>query len=311
MRLFYIGYDVATAVLGTELFEQLPESEALLTKKAETAAPSGNLFSMFSAPKPSVEIIKKKRQFLTFSDSRSEAAFYACYMTSFYEEFLRRRGLWHVIENNRESISRHPWEISALVQELASFFDANRTFASPGDDGSENLTAVSKRQAWIAVLNEMVNARRSTSLVSLGILDFEYKGNPRELMEAVAGKYNQKISDMKALFDLLVMDIVYNGAIESEDCSLTGDEREYIYYAAHPRRFMKCKASDEDRKKNYLNGWIPRVRESGKPYTNGRIKRVSAVLGIPENEAVLGRRSCRRTVRTYSRRERRVLLLHG
>lgn len=285
MRLFYIGYDVATAVLGTELFEQLPESEALLTKKAETAAPSGNLFSMFSAPKSSVEIIKKKRQFLTFSDSRSEAAFYACYMTSFYEEFLRRRGLWHVIENNRENISRHPWKISALVQELASFFDANRTFASPGDDGSENLTAVSKRQAWIAVLNEMVNARRSTSLVSLGILDFEYKGNPRELMEAVAGKYNQKISDMKALFDLLVMDIVYNGAIESEDCSLTGDEREYIYYAAHPRRFMKCKASDEDRKKNYLNGWIPPVRESGKPYTNGRIKRVSAVLGIPENEA--------------------------
>ena len=27
MKLFYIGYDVATAVLGTELFEQLPESE--------------------------------------------------------------------------------------------------------------------------------------------------------------------------------------------------------------------------------------------------------------------------------------------
>lgn len=95
MKLFYIGYDVATAVLGTELFEQLPESEEVLETKKAPAVAANNLFAMAAAPKTTVDIIKKKRQFLTFSDSRSEAAFYACYMTSFYEEFLRRRGIWH------------------------------------------------------------------------------------------------------------------------------------------------------------------------------------------------------------------------
>lgn len=285
MKLFYIGYDVATAVLGTELFEQLPESEEVLETKKAPAVAANNLFAMAAAPKTTVDIIKKKRQFLTFSDSRSEAAFYACYMTSFYEEFLRRRGIWHVIENNRENISQHPWEISTLVQELTSYFDSNRTFASPGDEGTENLTATSKRQAWIAVLNEMVNARRSTSLVSLGILDFVYKGNSEELMAAVAQMYGQNASDVNALFNLLVMDIVYNGALEGEDCALTNDEREYIYYAAHPRRFKKCKESDVDRRKNYLNGWIPRVRENGRPFKNGRISRLMTMMGITEADA--------------------------
>ena len=285
MKLFYIGYDAATAVLGTELFEQLPETEEILeTRKTPTVA-ENNPFAMITAPKASVEIRRHKRQFLAFSDSRSEAAFYACYMTSFYEEFLRRRGIWHVIETNRDNISKHPWEISTLVQELTSYFDSNRTFASPGEKGTENLTATSARQAWIAVLNEMVNARRSTSLVSLGILDFVYKGNSEQLMEAVAKMYGQNAADMNALFNLLVMDIVYGGALEAEEGSLKNDEREYIYYAAHPRRFKKCKESDADRKKNYLNGWIPRAREKGKPFKNGRVTRLMNMLGIPEDKA--------------------------
>lgn len=285
MKLFYVGYDAATAVLGTELFEQLPETEEKLEMQKETITPATNLFAMAAQPKKKVEIIKRKRQFLTFSDSRSEAAFYACYMTSFYEEFLRRRGIWHVIEKYRDNISKHPWEISTLVQELTSYFDSNRTFASPGDEGTENLTAISKRQAWIAVLNEMVNARRSTSLVSLGILDFVYKGNSEELMAAVAGQYDQNPSDVNALFNLLVMDIVYGGALEGEDNSLTNDEREYIYYAAQPRRFNKCKQSDSDRKKNYLNGWIPRVKENGKSFKNGRVSRLMKMMGISEEQA--------------------------
>lgn len=287
LKLFYIGYDVATAVLGTELFEQLPEyEEKLESKKETTAAPTGNLFAMAAAPKKKAEVTKRKRQFLTFSDSRSEAAFYACYMTSFYEEFLRRRGIWHVIEKNRSNISEHPWEISTLVSELTSYFDANRSFAAPGDTGAENLTAVSRRQAWIAVLNEMVNSRRSTSLVSLGILDFEYKGNSEQMMGAVADMFHQTTSDVNALFNLLVMDIVYGGALEGEDIDLTSDEREYIYYAPHPRRFTKCKQSDADRKKGYLNGWIPRVNEkNGKTFMNGRLSRTMRVLGITDDAA--------------------------
>jgi len=286
MKLFYLGYDAATAVLGTELFEQLPEHEAVLKSKNKEEQLTEGPFSMTIASKPVVETIKKKRQFLSFSDSRSEAAFFACYMTSFYQEFLRRRGIWHVIKKNQDSINENPWEIITLVDELTAYFDTNRTFAAPGDTGKENLTAISRHQAWIAVLNEMVGARRSTSLVSMGILDFSYKGNNPQIMTAVANKYHKSIEDIMALFHLLVMDLVYNGALEGEGANLTDDEREYIYYAAFPRRFVKCRQSDSERKKNYLSGWIPRQRPNGTAFKNGRVTRTMQVLGISEEEAI-------------------------
>ena len=60
MKLFYLGYDAATAVLGTELFEQLPEHEAVLKSKNKEEQPTGELFSMAIASKPVIETIRKK-----------------------------------------------------------------------------------------------------------------------------------------------------------------------------------------------------------------------------------------------------------
>lgn len=94
-KTFYLGYDAATAVLGTSLFEELPESEKVLKSK-KSAQPVKK--SLFGAAKQGaqVDIVRRKRQFLSFSDSRGEAAFFASYMTAAYSEFLRRRGIWHV-----------------------------------------------------------------------------------------------------------------------------------------------------------------------------------------------------------------------
>lgn len=282
-KTFYLGYDAATAVLGTSLYEELPESEKVLkSRKDETSSKRG----LFSTAKrsASVDIIKKKRQFLSFSDSRGEAAFFASYMTASYGEFLRRRGIWHIVEKNKANMAAHPWEIQHFVDELASYFDTCRTFAKPGDKGTENLTAVSRKNAWIAVLNEMVNARRSTSLVSMGVLKFNYKGNSEEVMAGVAEFYEQNIQDVKALFDLLAMDIVYHGALEG-DCDLTDDDREYIFYTSKPKRVKRCKDPDKDKKKSYLAGWSASFRKNGTLMKNGRLKRVMNVLGLNDAEA--------------------------
>lgn len=282
-KTFYLGYDAATAVLGTSLYEELPESEKVLkSKKSEPGGKKG----LFGSAKrsASVDIIKKKRQFLSFSDSRGEAAFFASYMTASYGEFLRRRGIWHIVEKNKDNMAVHPWEIQHFVDELTSYFDTCRTFAEPGDKGTENLTAVSRKNAWIAVLNEMVNARRSTSLVSMGIIKFNYKGNSEDVMSGVAEAYGQNVQDVKALFDLLAMDIVYHGALEG-DCDLTDDDREYIFYTARPKRVKRCKDLDKDKKKAYLAGWSAAFRKNGNLMKNGRLKRVMKVLDLDENGA--------------------------
>lgn len=280
-KTFYLGYDAATAVLGTALFEELPESEKMLKSKKSV---SGVRKGLFSIAKPQIDIVKKRRQFLSFSDSRGEAAFFASYMTSSYSEFLRRRGIWHVVEKNKDNMAEYPWEIRDFVDALTSYFNSCRTFAKPGDNGTENLTAVSRKNAWIAVLNEMVNARRGTSLVSMGLIRFNYKGNSEDIMSGVADAYGQSVDDVKALFDLLVMDIVYHGALEG-DCNLTDDEREYIFYAPKPKRVKRCKDLSIDKKKAYLAGWSASCRSNGNLLKNGRLKRVMSVLNLDEKSA--------------------------
>lgn len=276
MKTFYLGYDAATAVLGMELYEQLPEQEVVL-KKELNLSKEDNIFG--SPTRKQAEIRKKARQFLAFSDSRSDAAFFACNMTKSYQEFLRRRGLWHVV-------MRHDtWEISDLIEELTAFFDEHRTFAEPEDKDNDSLTSRSRRQAWIAVLNEIVNARRSTSLVSLGVLDFVYKRCTPDCMpdyelaiwENIAKKYNKSLEDVMALFQLLVMDILYNGAVKGE-ADLTGSDREYIYYTAAQRCFVRQKGEKKTRKGSF-SGWLPSIRK------NGRIARLMRVLNINEAEA--------------------------
>lgn len=282
-QLFYLGYDAATAVLGTSLFEELPETEQVLRSKKTEPAPKRSLFSASKKP-AQADVIKRNRQFLSFSDSRSEAAFFASYMSASYQEFLRRRGIWHVVEENRANMASHPWEIKHFVEALTAHFVSFRSFADPGDKGSENLTAISRKHAWIAVLNEMVNARRSTSLVALGVIQFRYKGNSEDVMAGVAEEYGQDVSDVKALFDLLVQDIVYHGAIEGE-CELTDDDREYIFYTSRPKRVKRCKDLDKDKKRSNLLGWSSSVRKNGSLLQNGRLKRVMQVLNLDASEA--------------------------
>lgn len=283
LKTFYLGYDAATSVLATSLFEQIPESEYVLERKE----PKQTEVSLFGGGVDrSLNKVNRKRQFLAFSDSRSEAAFFASYMSKYYQEFLRRRGIWHVIQNNKQSMAESPWDVPTLVDELTSYFNANRTFAAPGDTGKENLTAISKRQAWIAVLNELVSARRGTSLSSLGVLNFEYKGNEDWIMEAIAEKYGKSISSMKDMFNMLVLELVYNGAVESSQCNLTDDEREYVYFSTQPHRFKECKDAEGDKNKGYLHGWLPRKKPNQKYFYNGRVKRVADSLGISEDEAV-------------------------
>ena len=128
----------------------------------------------------------------------------------------------------------------------------------------------------------MVNARRSTSLVSLGLIKFNYKGNSQDMIQNAARELGQKAEDTQALFDLLVMDIVYHGALEG-DCELTDSDRDYIFYSTRPKRFKILKDRDQDTKKTHLRGWACAIRDNGSLISNSRLKRVMKALD--KNEA--------------------------
>ena len=278
-RRFYIGSEAATAVLGTELFEQLPSE--IVTEVTEEKASGTGLFAR--AAKKRVRRTEKARQFLCFSDSRSEAAFFATYMERSYQEFLRRRGIWHTAERLRthgETVVSVP----DFVSELTRYFEEHRSFAA-WDSPERSVTSSSKQNAWIAILNEMFNARRGTSLTSMGVLAFAYEPNA-SLYQAFSEHYNLRLSDSAALLELLTQDAVFSGAINAgKDHILTAAEREYIFFTPTEKKLVKVKAGDNS--KSYLNGWCGRRRANGSRgyYPNTRLARLTAALDIEASDA--------------------------
>lgn len=278
LRRFYLGSEAATAVLGTKLFDILPESEEKPLPKKERSS-NGGLF----APRKvqNSETSKKARQFLCFSDSRSEAAFFASYMEKAYQEFLRRRGIWHTIEKCQED-GITSLSIGGYVERLSRCFIANKTFDAWNQHENQDMDFTCKKNAWIAVLNEMYNARRATSLASMGILSFEYIPND-DACSGIAEEFKISEEESKNLLNLLVMDAVYAGAIQPE-FALTGADREYIFFAAK-QRYMKAIKRPEDSKHSWVTGWAARTRSPGKYFPNARLNRICRISGKNEDYA--------------------------
>lgn len=276
LRRFYLGAEAATSVLGTKLFDILPETE-------ETPIPKENRTSgrgLFAARNTrTTTTTTKHRQFLCFSDSRSEAAFFACYMEKSYQEFLRRRGIWHVIEECKKE-GKTFLSVSSFVERLSRYFNANKTFAEWDQPENQDIDLACKRNAWIAVLNEMYNARRSTSLASMGLLSFEYDPNT-EVCSDIADEFGISDAESKDFLNLLVMDAVYAGAI-LPDFKLTDADREYIFFAAK-QRYTKAIKTAEDSQRSWVMGWAARKRSNGNYYPNARLARVCRVSGRDED----------------------------
>ena len=277
-RRFYVGSEAATAVLGTELYEQLPSEIVTEVEETKSAAARG-LFAR--AAKKKIRRTEKARQFLCFSDSRSEAAFFATYMERSYQEFLRRRGIWHTAERLKargESVVPVP----EFVNELTRYFEEQRCFAE-WDHPERPVASASRDNAWIAVLNEMFSARRGTSLVSMGRVAFSYEPN-REFYQPFAEMYHISEEDAAALLEQLTMDAVFSGAINAGSAhTFTEAEREYIFFTTAERKLVKVKAGEQ--KKSYLTGWCGRKRTNGNYYPNTRLARLTAALGISAEDA--------------------------
>ena len=286
-RRFYLGSEAATAVLGTELFEQLPSEEVIVQSDENQGATSGRRSLFAKAVQPRKIRRKIMPQFLCFSDSRSEAAFFASYMERSYGEFLRRRGIWHVAEKYRSN-GVGKVGMFQFVDELSRYFENNRSFvewnaADTPDMG--RLAAQSRSNAWVAVLNEMFNARRGTSLVSMGVLSFEYRRNESIAFAFQNEPYNLSSQEAKDLLNLLSQDAVFAGAIDAgQEYTLSAAEREYIFFSPNSKKLVLVKAG-EDAKKSWLTGWRGRCRENGSYYPNTRLIRLSKALDISYEEA--------------------------
>ena len=279
MRRVYVGTDAATSVLATELYEQLPDDEIVQTRVRTETAPAGSFFGIRPAPRATRR--DKARQFLSFSDSRGEAAFFATYMEKSYNEFLRRRGIWHVADKLRQE-RRYEVSVKEFAEELTDYFDGKECFKK-WDQKDEKGRPYARRNAWIAIMNEIYNARRTTGLISMGVFSIRYNPNI-EAARGLAGAVNKPEKDVMTLLELLILDAVYSGAITSGTEQLNEAQREYIFFTAAQKKLVRAKSAD-NAKKTYLSGWGGRKKPNGKYYPNTKIQRICEALGFDEDKA--------------------------
>lgn len=279
---FYLGNDAATAVLATALYEELPELEY---EEEEEKIATNNIFAIAALKNKKVEKSKCK-QFLAFSDSRQEAAKFACYLSKSYNEFLRRRGICRLINEQGKEMALQEFTISDFVKVLTNYFNNKKCFRKSISDES-NLTVNSRNNAWVAVLNELARYSSATSLTSLGQLQFEYLGNTDGIVKAVANKYKANTNSVKALLDLLIFEIVKTGAVYTDtDSDINDDDREYIFYSKS-QRFIKYLKEPDD-KRITVSSFAPRNKQGKKDefYRNNKMYYVLRTLkGISEHDA--------------------------
>jgi len=272
MSRLYLPNNVATAVLGTSLFETLESREV-------EDLVDGRKYSWVGG-----------KQFLAFSDNRAEAAHFAPYLSKYYAMFLRKRGIAHVLEKNKDLILQNTYTVSDLASDVKSLFLKNSSFAEKLDD-RENVSLrerekIAEKSAWIGILGAMLDAEKADGMTALGFLQFRYRPlyDPKyNVIPQYARFYHTSEATMEALLNSLLMTIVRFGALRCP-VELSADELKYVFFSQREKCFTRDTVESLP---NHIMGWMPRNRKgkANQWYRNTRQDLVMRTLSMNEQEA--------------------------
>ena len=282
LRRFNLGYDAATGVVATSLYEQIPEYKFDIEENSEKQS-TNNPF--LQKPEKKKSKSRTGSQFLIFSDSRQGAAKFACFLSDSYKEFLRRRGIWNVV-TQEENTYKNGLSISDFVSVLDNYFSGLKLFRKSNSDNEELSITETRRNAWVAVLNELYNYRRDTSLVSLGKISFEYLGNSDFIVQVVVNNYKIKKEDAKNFLNYLAFEIVRSAAIITDKDEIGSTDRQYLYFTPDPKVITKNKDNSVYNSQAFMP--TPRTLKSGekKYYHSNKLFLTKKVLNIDDESAV-------------------------
>ncbi len=158
---FLTGQDAPASVLATALYQEIPPRQEADGPSARDGDDDWN------TPYPVSSRPGDGRKLLAFSDSRQDAAFFACYLDRTYRQILRRRLIVEVLEKHPEAMSK-PWRLQDLVGPLRRAATNAGLLSVSGRKSDKEL----HKEVWTWVLLELLAFDRRNSLEGLGILSF-------------------------------------------------------------------------------------------------------------------------------------------
>ena len=236
-RPYTVGQAVATSVIATALYKTIPDK----------------LFDNI-----------KSRQFLSFSDSRQAAAYFASNLDYSYEKIIKKSAIINVF--NHEYKNKDIIPINDFINKLVGCFNSNGLFAEFDDDGvyDKNIDKCFVK-AYTSILNELVGFSKKDSMQNLGIFYFDIDLEEKEYLQGLSSK------DATTFIKILIMDIVRDGKINAmDDVSYLG-EYDFIYSNKLP--YLR----EED--------FVPKRNNNGKIYKSKKTELLKKIYkGITDNE---------------------------
>jgi hypothetical protein len=240
VRTFYAGHEAVSSIVSTALYEALP-SYKVIYNKINTA---GSGFGKKSDVKK--QLVRESKQFLTFSDSRQAAAFFASYLKTTYQSILYKRIL---VECLTDRSIEYPITFKAFVNKASATFNKHNIQA-------DNHTT----EAVKAILREMTENEVDYSLHKLGLISFklgdEFSLDYEDEIPQSGSGITLKSDQYKVIFEYLVLNMLAQSSIETS-YSLKKEDFDYFTYEGKRSSFSYSDSS------KYIKSFIP-TKDKGK-----------------------------------------------
>lgn len=276
VRALNLGKDEATTILSQILFQAIDNNEEAF--KSKKIIPES--FSFFGDNSKLSEEIKNNKdervkQFITFSDSRQQASFFASFYDYSYKRFIRKRLLWNELEENNYK----PIDFSSLIVNLTNNIKKYKLFE---DDNKEPT-----KQAWITALMELLNVDGNYGAEGLGLFYFKLKVNEildlfsEDQLSAWKEKYNLDKNELGDLICILFDCARRTSCINYEKSELTVEEKDDELEYRRFNNYIKFQKGAKSREKNVYS-FVPASEKSN----NNQLDYIMRLLHEDRNTSI-------------------------
>ncbi len=252
LRQLYSGQEASTSVIGTALFEELPSYKTEVSHSSNITGINQDIDDFGNPYDDSNYSLKvpMAKQFIAFSDSRQAAAYYASFLKMSYDNILYKRLLVEAVKK--------VGYMGCSGMEFRDRVQNEFERCSIGKNSSIGLEYSQSKEAWKAVLKELVDNNIRSSLYSMGLLPIGID---------VKGSFNrydingEEFADMCANFVLPMLSdaaIYYNANLNERDKEMfTHNGVQYVYTLSdstgkHIRSFIPTRAGLFNKRVDYF-----------------------------------------------------------